>query len=148
MSATARSRWWEWRHSLWMLWTGVPYLYALAFFYIGVRARQVKWILFGIFYALPLVDLLSWFTLSRGHWGYSLLAASGLGIGSILHAMSVRREYLVRYSVLQEREVWDHDDLRNELEIRHGVNVRARQVAKQSRRKAPKSVPGSANRVK
>ncbi|KEO84808.1 hypothetical protein [Tumebacillus flagellatus] len=148
MSATARSRWWEWGNSLWMLWTLVPYLYSVAFLYIGVRTRQVKWLVSGLVYALPLADLLSWFTLSGGHWAYSLLAATGFGVCSILHALLVRREYLVRLSVLQERQTWDHHDLRNELEIRHGVNVRARQVAEENRKNAPKTVRGATNRVK
>jgi hypothetical protein len=119
----------------------------VAFFYIGVRARQMKWIVWGAVYSLPLADLLTWFSLSRKHWVLSLLAATGLGLFSIGHALVSRREYLVRLSVLQERETMDHFDLRNQLEIENGVNVRARKVAENARLAPPGSGWGS-NRVK
>ena len=47
-------RFW-WRHSAWILLTlTFGFLNWLAFVYIGLRARQTPWLIWGFVYALPL----------------------------------------------------------------------------------------------
>jgi hypothetical protein len=107
-SSTSKERKWELLHSLWIGWTFVLYLSSVAFFYIGLRARQRKWVLWGLLYSVPLIlELLTSFTdlwpaANEYTWQGYLVAAAIVIIGatSILHAFKVRKEYLMRLQVL------------------------------------------------
>jgi hypothetical protein len=55
---TAKGKRWEILHSLWIGWTFTLLLCAVAFIYVGLRARQKKWILWGLAYSVPLILLL------------------------------------------------------------------------------------------
>jgi hypothetical protein len=53
-SLTSRGKRWELLHSLWVAWTFTLGFFSwVAFFYIGARARQVRWILWGVVYLVP-----------------------------------------------------------------------------------------------
>jgi heme exporter protein D len=79
--------------SLWVGWTFVPLLNWVAFVYVGIRAKQPKWIFWGLIYLAPWMipgfNNTTWqwlsFTLSLVAW-----------IASIAHAFLIRKEYLVR----------------------------------------------------
>jgi hypothetical protein len=138
---------WEWSRSLWMVWTFVPYLNFIAFFYVGMRSGKKAWMVWSVFYSLPLVMMFAQVFPSFLHsfWsgiGYLLLnfglALMFLVIGMI-HAMVLRREYLVRRSVLDEVQTRKAHDLRNELEIEYDVSTRS-YVARKSSHQPPKSV--------
>ncbi len=61
--STSKGERWELLHSLWIGWTFVLYLGWVAFFYIGLRARQRKWVLWSLLYSVPLIlELLTSFT--------------------------------------------------------------------------------------
>ncbi|MBA2694212.1 MAG: hypothetical protein H0U65_17240 [Rubrobacter sp.] len=101
VSVTSRGKKWEWRHSLWMLWTLTFGLSSwIAFLYIGIRAGRVRWILWGVLYFA--VFLL--FAVSEPIFGQQseiTEALTGLlivsGIASIVHAFSVRSDYLMGF---------------------------------------------------
>ena len=58
MSVTAKGRDWEFLHSLWIGWTFTLGLFNwIAFIYIGIRAKQRKWILWGVLYFVCLLPL-------------------------------------------------------------------------------------------
>lgn len=87
----AKYRWW-WRHSLWIVWTfTLGLLNWVAFFYIGIRARSVAWILSGLFYLLPLVLTIA----SIGTWWWRVAIPAQIVISgiSVLHALAVRPRY-------------------------------------------------------
>jgi len=50
MSITNRGRKWELTNSLWAIWLFAFLLNYIAFFWIGIRAKQRKWVLFGCMY--------------------------------------------------------------------------------------------------
>lgn len=87
----AKYRWW-WRHSLWIVWTfTLGLLNWVAFFYIGIRARSVAWILSGLFYLLPLVLTIA----SIGTWWWRVAIPAQIVISgiSVLHALAARPKY-------------------------------------------------------
>lgn len=103
MSITAKGRKWEILHSLWIGWTFTLFFYSVAFIYIGFRTDERKWILWGLGYFVPFVTFIA----SLFIWGpYSWQSdATGfptllLGLVSIIHALKVRREYLLRLESL------------------------------------------------
>jgi len=101
MSITARGRKWEIMHSLWIGWTlTIGFLNWIAFFYIGIRARQRKWIFWGIFYLTPVVLALANPNLNNwlGDWTFNLQLV--VGIMAPLHAFLVRKEYLLRLEAM------------------------------------------------
>ena len=55
MSVTAKGKRWEILHSLWIGWTLTVFFYSVAFFYIGFRTGQKKWIFWGLGYFAPFV---------------------------------------------------------------------------------------------
>ncbi|ARZ60203.1 membrane protein hypothetical protein [Bacillus sp. CN2] len=52
MLITKRGIWWEVLHSWWLLLTFAPFALTafLAFFYIGYRAKNKKWLKYGLIY--------------------------------------------------------------------------------------------------
>ncbi|OCB93115.1 uncharacterized protein SRCM101294_03531 [Bacillus amyloliquefaciens] len=56
MLITKRGNWWEVLHSWWLLLTLVPFALTafLAFFYIGYRAKNKKWLKYGLIYFIIL----------------------------------------------------------------------------------------------
>jgi hypothetical protein len=84
------------------LWTLPPGFFSwLAFAYIGIRARQPRWILWSLFYAAPLI-LFAVVTsnISQGWADITLNATAILGVVSIVHAFLVRKEYLYRLDLI------------------------------------------------
>jgi len=166
VSVSNRGATWEYTRSLWIAWTCVPFLNFIAFLYIGMRARQNKWLVAGFLYMIPLLWLLFGPSLfatdaelhasnSLVGWVFNMLGFLGelawwfvkafiwfligcLGcVISFVHALLIRKEYLVRRSVQREHGERTMHDLRNELEVEHGVNVRAGQMRDTHR--APKT---------
>ena len=92
LAVARRQRTWWWRHSLWLFWTfTLGFLNWLAFFYIGVKARRIEWIVSGFAYLIPVI-------LTVGFYGTSffwLFFAIQLAVSaiSVLHALLVRPQY-------------------------------------------------------
>lgn len=88
--AHRRSRWW-WRYSAWILWTFVPGLSWLGYFYIGTRGRRAEWIASGLVYLL--VAVMSIGLAFSGYLGVALaVLALSQGV-SILQAFLVRPQF-------------------------------------------------------
>ena len=104
MSVTAKGRDWEILHSLWIGWTFTLGLFNwIAFIYIGIRAKQWKWILWGVLYLVPIivVILLSAADASAALGVPAVLLTFGVGVASIFHAFRVRGGYLRRLEALK-----------------------------------------------
>ncbi len=111
MSVTVKGKRWKILHSLWIGWTfTLGFFNWVAFFYIGYRAKQKKWLLWGLFYSIPFV-LAMGFGIGTGGEGTGLRWLGNLnvaltvlmGIMSIFHAFKVRKEYLVRLELTQDQ---------------------------------------------
>ncbi len=109
-SLTSRSKRWDLLHSLWVGWTFTLGFFSwAAFLYIGVRARQRRWIVWGLLYSIPFVYELAArasTTFWPREWDHSwegtvitLLYPVVMAL-SIYHALRVRKEYLVRLDSL------------------------------------------------
>ncbi len=104
MSVTAKGKRWEILHSLWIGWTFTLGIFNwVAFFYIGIRARQRKWILWGVLYVGPIavVILLLNADSSAALGVPAVLLTFGVGVASIFHAFRVWEGYLRRLEGLQ-----------------------------------------------
>lgn len=103
MVALPRDTQWHLRHSLWILAAlTLGILNWAAFLYIGLRARQSKWIGWSMVYSIPL--FIVFVAQNRVRGGLESLAIATfflMGIGSMIHAFVVRGEYL-RYLVALE----------------------------------------------
>ncbi len=99
--STSRGRKWEWRHSLWILWTfALGFFSWLSFAYIGIRARHSRWTLWALFYAAPLILFV--LVIPSQWWvDVSLNATLLLCPVSIVHAFLVRKEYLLRLDLIR-----------------------------------------------
>ncbi|MER3447926.1 MAG: hypothetical protein C4291_14345 [Candidatus Dadabacteria bacterium] len=102
-----------WRRSLWIGWTilSIGLLSWIAFFWIGYRARQRKWFLWGLVYSLPFV-----MAMSSGVVNYpselSGLVLVSIWIMSSIHAFIARKEYIIRLDALQALKIREEMDLR------------------------------------
>ncbi|MBU5468595.1 helix-hairpin-helix domain-containing protein [Virgibacillus sp. MSJ-26] len=99
-SITPLGRKWEMANSIWMIWLFVPFgfTFFISFLHIGVRARQLKWLIAGFIYfgIVMNVFIIADTKLSDTLYediSYGLLFFSW-SIG-IAHAFLVRRKYLV-----------------------------------------------------
>lgn len=119
MSVTKKGSAWEWQHSLWILWTFTVALNWVAFLYIGMRAKQPKWTIAGLVYAVPFVLLFALDKPSANSdmfayaWTWDVVALVLLGVASILHAFVVRGEYLQGLIVQQEQQNEKYAKLKN-----------------------------------
>jgi hypothetical protein len=140
VSLTSMGRTWEWLHSLWIVWTlTLGFTSWIAFFYIGSRARRVRWLLWGLLYftAFAAVAAIATFgTVSSGSriWGVATGLMVVAGIFSAVHAFAIRGDYLVRLEN-RMREVADADErIRRRLEAEHETRTGSRPLVKRSER--------------
>jgi hypothetical protein len=108
MSVTAKGKRWETLHSLWIGWTFTFGLFNwIAFIYIGFRAKQWKWILWGVLYLVPItvVILLLAAEASAALGAPAVLLTFGVGVASIFHAFWLRGDYLRRLETLGGSDV-------------------------------------------
>ncbi len=125
MSTTSKGQRWEILHSLWILWTFTfGFFNWVAFFYIGIRAKQRKWILWGLVYAIPFILAMA-FAESSAFDGWignlTVTLTLILGIISIVHAFRIRKEYLLRLEALQRREVNSGATLRDRVNAEYSA---------------------------
>lgn len=88
------------RDSAWIAWTFTLFFNWVAFFWVGFRAKNGRWIAWGCVYVLPFVAgmLVSESDELWESWPGDLAAGGGLvlGIVSVFHAFAIRREYIGR----------------------------------------------------
>jgi hypothetical protein len=120
---TSKGTAWEIMHSIWLLWMLPIGLFAwVGFFYIAFRTRQSKWFFWGLLYLTPLsfAAVLGDNEGLRADWstylGYYILMA---WVGSIVHGLKVRKEYLLRLEAgeigQQRREEYQDAELRQQI---------------------------------
>lgn len=103
MSITAKGKRWELLHSLWIGWTfTLGFFNWIAFFYIGIRARQRKWVLWGIFYLTPFALVMLNPNLNNWLGDLAAFLTLLLGVIGIIHALRIRKEYLLRLEALPQ----------------------------------------------
>lgn len=141
MAVTSKGKGWEIRHSLWILWTfSLGFFNWVAFFYIGIRARQRKWIFWGLSYSIPFILAMIFAERpSIEGWVGDLIIVLTLvsGVISIVHAFRARREYLVRLEALQSRGTDNIASLRRRIEAEYGAQTRSPAPSQQAARTSP-----------
>lgn len=107
---------WGWRNSLWILWTFTLGMFNyVAFYYIGIRTKQVKWILAGVVYSIVFIVVMILIEYPAYEDVTSILLVSSW-LASMVHAFMVRKEYLVRMEVLSANREKDDLALRRRIE--------------------------------
>lgn len=119
MSVTSKGKKWEILHSLWIGWTFTfGFFNWIAFLYIGFRAKQRKWVFWGLLYALPFViGVLVLDTETRDSTLGNLTIALQLMLAavSLAHAFKVRKEYLLRLELSQKIATEKEAELKRKL---------------------------------
>lgn len=145
MAATSKGQRWEILHSLWVIWTfTLGFFNWIAFFYIGYRTNQRKWILWGLFYSVPfsllifVADTSNSDSLSMNLTMPFLLV---VGVVSLVHAFKARREYLVRLETLQSREPSRTATLRREVQREYGVGTQEAPLSQSDAWPQPTTLP-------
>lgn len=105
MSVTSRGKRWELLHSLWIGWTfTLGFFNWIAFFYVGLRARRIRWAAWGLLYVVPFTLAMVYATTPafEGWIGdVTVVLTLVLGVAGIIHAFGIRKEYLLRLEALQ-----------------------------------------------
>ncbi|WP_226681716.1 ComEA family DNA-binding protein [Sutcliffiella horikoshii] len=127
-SITNKGRKWELGNSIWILWTLVPFGFTnfIAFYYIGIRMKQWKWILAAFIYTIPFIGaMVAPDSVPDGHWMEDVIYSTllTLWVISIFHAIKARSEYLIRLetwldSGLREKEF---SRIRSEVSKEYGI---------------------------
>lgn len=129
MSVTSKGRSWEILHSLWIGWTFTFGLLSwIAFLYIGFRATQRQWVFWGVLYAVPVILVIFFLAISApASLGVpALLLMFSTGIGSIVHAFFVRKEYLRHLENSWKRKVERDEAWKRQFGMEHGVDSEER----------------------
>ena len=95
-SLTSKGKAWEYRNSLWMLWTllTLGFLNYVSFFYIARKVKQKKWFRAGVVYSLFFIV----FALASDSFATIYIIS---WIVSIFHIFKIRTEYLLRLEAVQ-----------------------------------------------
>ena len=124
MSVTSKGRGWEIRHSLWIGWTFTfGFLSWVSFLYIGLRVTQKGWLLWGFSYLIPLalVVILASVGAPPSLGVPALLLMFVSGIGSIVHAFLVRKDYLRQLADSRYRSIEKDETLEEQSAMEHQV---------------------------
>lgn len=129
MPLTSKGKRWELLHSLWIGWALLTLgLFSwIAFVYIGFRAQQRKWYVWGAIYSTPFV-LMMFSVTFFGEAGNEPAWLTNLGTASLLivwpvsvfHAFWRRKEYLLRLEALQGRKGESDRLLKRRLAAEYG----------------------------
>ncbi len=104
---------WKIINSWWLVFPFTIYLNWVAFLYIGVTARNRKWIIYGVLYAIPFIIYLVYTETGQNtsirsgepiDLEYEIILSSVwlIAVFSIVHAFFLRKEYLIRLEILKE----------------------------------------------
>jgi DNA uptake protein ComE-like DNA-binding protein len=121
---------WELIHSWWLIlpFTFPIYLNWTAFIYIGITARDRKWISYGVIYSIPSILLTFVDSTTNSNeiidanslMGILIISIYLMGCISIIHAFSLREEYLIRLKAL--KNVKNDDKLRKKIAREYGLD--------------------------
>ena len=132
MSITKKGKKWEILNSLWIIWTFTWVFNSVAFFWISLRAKHKKWILFGWLYLLlgfvPMYfsgEIINNNFSDSARWkqfadilGYISLVSC---IVSIIHAFLIRKSYLVRREYVIDNAEKLNEEFREKI-LRQAAN--------------------------
>lgn len=145
VSVTSRGRKWEILHSLWVGWTfTLGFFNWIAFLYIGLRVRRLKWIVWGIVYSVPFVlaMIFAGTPAFEGRIGdLTIVLTLLLGVISIVHAFRVRKEYILRLSVLQEDTPERDETLKRKIETEYKGNMLGKSSSLDTKLPGPTGLP-------
>lgn len=131
MVNTSKSKSWEVIHSLWVLWTlPMGLLSWISFIYIGIRVRQMKWIISGLIYSIALILFILIGTdptdgylilVPENSWiiDVQILITLAVWVISIFHAFWARKEYLLRLEAISDPEIRDEDYLKRKYAMEY-----------------------------
>lgn len=124
MSITSKGRRWRILHSLWVGWTFTfGFFNWIAFFYVGIRAKRRRWLLWGLLYSVPFAGAMLYTPITQEDSGWlgTLWFALFLilAVVSIIHAFLIRKEYLLRLEGLQKRRRDGEEALKRQLATEH-----------------------------
>jgi len=88
--ARRRQRWW-WRYSAWIIFTFVPGMAWVGYFYIGTRGRKAEWIVSGLVYLLASVVCIG--LIGAGYLWVALAVLALVQGVSVLQAFLVRPQF-------------------------------------------------------
>ena len=98
MNITNMGKRWEWLNSFWLIWMFTFMFSWVAFFWIGTRTKQKKWILSGCLYLVFCFVLPTFGTYIKGTVFANIITAMFIfaWIASVVHTALSRKEYLIR----------------------------------------------------
>ena len=103
MSITNKGSDWEFRHSLWIIWSFFA-LSFVAFLIIGRAAKKKLWVYYGLGYFILFIIWMALTESDPESTVYDIGATSGVFVlfGGIVHSFMVRTEYLRRLAVITD----------------------------------------------
>ena len=115
---------WRLINSLWILITLIPYIYWMAFIYIGFTTKYRKWKLYGVIYLIPFLLATITFNYANGSTIYNIFMGIWIisWFVSIVHAFLLRKEYLIRLETVKKIQPEDNTELRRKIEKEYGLN--------------------------
>jgi DNA uptake protein ComE-like DNA-binding protein len=121
MTITSKGKRWELLHSLWLGWVIFSFglLSWAAFLYIGIRAKQRKWVLWGLAYVAVGIVL----AIALPDTTTNTFVSFVVWLIAIVHVFQARREYLVRLEVLQSSGVAPNTAQRPKIGPQYGANT-------------------------
>lgn len=127
MPVTRKGTGWELAHSIWIGWTlfTFGFLNWVAFLYIGIRAKQRKWLWWSAVYFAPFLLFMLSPSGDQANWltGLSTVLLLTSWAASTFHAFRARREYLVRLDAVQRRVAERNADLYSRVRAEYGTDA-------------------------
>lgn len=138
-----KSSLWKIVQSWWLLLTLVMFLHWSAFFYIAMRVKSRSLAIWGVVYAVTCFGGVIALTSTEEHsWQSNMGLAVFLlsWVICIIHALKVRKEFLLRLEARQLSSTKEENDLLRKIESEYGVEFDVHEPER-SVRPLPPTVP-------
>ena len=125
MNLTKRGKGWEWRNSIWIIWTFVWFFNSIAFFWVGARAGHRPWTLFGFFYLILATMPIVIATELEATNNIMLVISLVAWLMSIIHAFFIREKYLLLREQLIDNKEPANEAFHSNVQGQHNEPLRS-----------------------
>lgn len=124
MGLTNKGKLWEFLNSLWIIFSFVMLLHYVGFFWIGIRTKTKKWVLFGLVYFLLCFILPTYASgLPDGVLKDIMFTVYIISwIVCIVHSFFCRKEYLLRREAILNARPQKYTQLRQKIQAEYNYS--------------------------
>lgn len=125
MAVTKKGNGWEFKKSLWIIWSFIFLVDGIGMYLAGKKVKVRKWYSYGLLYtAIAWISMIWGSGVKGGLQDLSYIIFFLSYLACIVHSFRIRKEYLVRLELLEDSKAEQHEleELRSKASKEYGMN--------------------------